>query len=121
MIASLGADAVLLLHGLFIAFAVLGAALLWRWPRLVWLHLPAACWGVFVELSGWLCPLTPLENRLRRAAGEQGYSGGFVEHYLLPLIYPEGLTRETQWLLGAAVLLVNLALYAAWLARKPRR
>ena len=121
MIASLAADAVLLLHGLFIAFAVLGAALLWRWPSVVWLHLPAAAWGAYVEFSGQLCPLTPLENRLRHAAGEQGYRGGFVEHYLLPLIYPEGLTRETQWLLGAVVLLVNGALYAAWLARRRRR
>ena len=121
MIASLAADAVLLLHGLFIAFAVLGAALLWRWPSVVWLHLPAAAWGAYVEFSGQLCPLTPLENRLRHAAGEQGYGGGFVEHYLLPLIYPEGLTRETQWLLGAVVLLVNGALYAAWLARRRRR
>jgi hypothetical protein len=121
MMASLAADAVLLLHVLFIAFAVLGAALLWRWPRVVWLHLPAAAWGAYVEFSGRLCPLTPLESRLRHAAGEQGLRGGFVEHYLLPLIYPEGLTRETQWLLGAVVLLVNLALYAAWLTRKRRR
>jgi Protein of Unknown function (DUF2784) len=120
MIASLAADAVLLLHGLFIAFAVLGAALLWRWPGVVWLHLPATAWGAYVEFSGKLCPLTPLENRLRHAAGGQGYSGGFVEHYLLPLIYPEGLTRETQWLLGGVVLVVNAALYAAWLARRRR-
>ena len=120
MIASLAADAVLLLHLAFIAFAVLGAALLWRWPGVVWLHLPAAAWGAYVEFSGKLCPLTPLENRLRHAAGGQGYSGGFVEHYLLPLIYPEGLTRETQWLLGGVVLVVNAALYAAWLARRRR-
>lgn len=120
MIASLAADGVLLLHLAFIAFAVIGAALLWRWPQLVWLHLPAAAWGAYVEFAGRLCPLTPLENRLRRAAGEQGYRGSFVEHYLLPLIYPEALTRETQWLLGGAVLLVNLVLYAAWLARRRR-
>jgi Protein of Unknown function (DUF2784) len=120
VIASIAADAVLLAHGAFIAFVLLGAGLLWRWPRIVWLHLPAAAWGAYVEFSGKLCPLTPLENRLRHAAGEQGYSGGFVEHYLLPLIYPEGLTRETQWLLGAVVLLVNGLLYGLWLRRRRR-
>ena len=121
MTAALAADAVLLLHLLFIAFAVLGAALLWRWPHIVWLHLPAALWGAYVELSGTLCPLTPLENRLRHAAGEQGFSGSFVEHYLLPLIYPEALTRELQMVLGAAVVLINLLLYGAWLARRRPR
>ncbi len=111
------ADAVLMLHLLFIGFVVFGAALLWRWPRVVWLHLPAALWGAYVELSGALCPLTPLENRLRAAAGEAGYDGGFIAHYLLPLIYPEALTREVQLLLGAGVVLVNAALYALWLFR----
>lgn len=115
------ADAVLLLHLLFIIFAVLGAALLWRWPRLVWVHVPAMLWGAYVEFSGKLCPLTPLENRLRRAAGEQGYSGGFVEHYLLPLIYPDTLTRDVQILLGAGVLLINLLLYGLWVATRRRR
>jgi hypothetical protein len=121
MIAAVAADAVLLLHLLFIAFAVLGAALLWRWPRVVWLHVPTALWGAYIEFSGGLCPLTPLENRLRRAAGEQGYSGSFVEHYLLPLIYPEALTRDVQWLLGAGVVVVNLLLYGWWIAKGRRR
>ena len=120
MTASLAANAVLLLHGLFIAFVVGGAALLWCWPRLVWLHLPAVAWGATVEFTGWLCPLTPLENHLRRAAGAQGYSGGFVEHYLLPLIYPEGLTRDAQWWLGAVVLSINGLLYALWWTRRRR-
>ena len=121
MSASLGADAVLLLHGLFIAFVVGGAALLWRWPGVAWLHLPAAIWGAYAELSGTLCPLTPLENRLRRLAGERGYDSGFIEHYLLPLIYPEGLTRETQWWLGAGVVLLNGLLYGLWAWSRHRR
>lgn len=121
MSAAVAADAVLLLHLLFIVFAVFGAALLWRWPQLVWLHLPAALWGATIEFTGGICPLTPLENRLRRAAGEQGYSGGFVEHYLMPLIYPEALTREVQWLMGGVVVAINLALYGWWLAKRRRR
>ncbi len=119
--ASLAADAVLLLHGLFIVFVVGGAALLWRWPRVAWLHLPAALWGAYAELSGTLCPLTPLENHLRRLAGERGYDSGFIEHYLLPLIYPEGLTRETQWWLGASVVLLNGLLYGLWAWGRHRR
>ena len=121
MSASLAADAVLLLHGLFIAFVIAGAALLWRWPRVAWLHLPAALWGAYAELSGTLCPLTPLENSLRRLAGERGYDSGFIEHYLLPLIYPEGLTRETQWWLGAGVVLLNGLLYGLWAWSRHRR
>ena len=121
MSASLGADAVLLLHGLFIAFVIGGAALLWRWPGVAWVHLPAALWGAYAELSGTLCPLTPLENSLRRLAGERGYDSGFIEHYLLPLIYPEGLTRETQWWLGAGVVLLNGLLYGLWAWNRHRR
>lgn len=120
MFASWLADAVVLVHLLFIAFVVAGAALLWRWPRLVWLHLPAAAWGAFVEFSGAICPLTPLENRLRALAGEAGYAQGFVEHYLLAL-YPQALTREVQLALGGAVLLLNLLLYALWLRSRRRR
>jgi hypothetical protein len=118
MSASLLADAVVALHLAFIVFVVGGALLLWRWPGLVWLHVPALLWGAFAELSGTVCPLTPLENRLRALAGEQGFRGGFVEHYLLPLIYPQALTRETQVLLGAGVLALNGVLYALWLRRR---
>ncbi|NRF70391.1 DUF2784 domain-containing protein [Aquincola sp. S2] len=107
------ADAVLLLHGAFIVFAVFGGLLVLRWRRAAWLHLPAAAWGVFVEASGTLCPLTTLENRLRMAAGDAGYAGGFVERYLLPLIYPEALTRELQWWLAGFVLVINLLVYGA--------
>ena len=120
MSASILADMVLALHLLFIVYVVVGAVLLWRWPRSVWLHLPAVLWGVFVEFSGADCPLTPLENRLRQAAGEQGYGGSFVAHYLLPLIYPDALTRDLQWLLGAGLVLVNGLLYALWLSRRWR-
>jgi hypothetical protein len=115
----LAADAVLLLHLGFILFAVFGGllALRWRWLPLV--HLPAAGWGFFVELSGRACPLTHLENHLRVLAGQAGYAASFVEHYLLGLIYPEGLTRGVQFALAGAVLLVNAAIYA-WLWRRWR-
>ncbi len=118
----LAADAVLLLHAGFIAFALLGAlgALRWRWWPL--LHLPAAAWGVWVSASGTVCPLTPLENSLRHAAGQAGFEGSFIEHYLLAVIYPDGLTRPVQWALAAVVLLVNLALYTwVWRGWRKRR
>ena len=120
MIHRLAADAVLLLHLGFILFVLLGGllALRWRWAPM--LHLPAAAWGVYVELSGGLCPLTPLENRLRIAAGEAGYTGGFIEHYLLALIYPAGLTHEIQYVLAAIVVGVNGLAYA-WVWRRRRR
>jgi hypothetical protein len=108
----LAADAVLLIHFAFVLFVVAGGLLVWRWRWLVWLHLPAVGWGAMVELGGWICPLTPLENRLRAAAGATGYANGFVEHYLMPLIYPAGLTRELQILLGFLVLAINALIYA---------
>ncbi len=111
MIEGLLADAVLVLHLLFILFVVLGGFFVWRWPKLAWLHLPAVVWGAWIELSHGICPLTPLENELRRRAGAQGYEGDFISHYLLPLIYPEGLKPETQMLLGLAALALNAALY----------
>lgn len=114
------ADAVLVLHGLFILFAVFGGLLVWRWPRLAWLHLPAAAWAGWVVSAGWICPLTPIENALRRSAGEAGYSGGFIEHYLLGLIYPEGLTRPMQIALGLGVLLFNAVVYGLVIARRAR-
>ena len=120
MLHRLAADAVLLAHLGFIAFVLFGAALALRWRWMPLLHLPATGWGVFVEVSGRLCPLTHLENALRRAAGEAGYAGSFIEHYLLPVIYPAGLTRELQFVLAAAVLLVNAGLYA-WIIRRRRR
>ena len=115
---SLLAQAVLLAHLAFVLWVAAGGLLVLRRPRLAWLHLPAVAWGVAVELGGWICPLTHLENRLRHAAGEQGYAGDFVSHYLLAVLYPDGLTRELQWLLAAAVLTVNAGVYAAWLQRR---
>jgi uncharacterized membrane protein (DUF485 family) len=115
------ADAVLLLHGLFIAWVVLGGLAVWRRPWLAAAHLPAAVWGVWIEWSGGFCPLTPLEQRLRIEAGQGGYGGSFVEHYLGALIYPDGLTRESQFALGAVVLLLNLLVYGLLLWRARRR
>ncbi|MFW6084017.1 MAG: DUF2784 domain-containing protein [Gemmatimonadota bacterium] len=111
MIYGVLADAVLLLHLVFILYVVLGGLLVLRWRRTAWLHVPCAVWGLLIELFGWICPLTPLENALRRAAGETGYGGGFIAHYLLPLIYPGGLTREVQLGLAAVVVAVNAGVY----------
>ena len=96
---------------------VVGGFLILRWPRTAWVQLPAALWGVLVEWSGWVCPLTPLENWLRAEGGAAGYAGGFVERYLLPVLYPASLTRGTQVLLGATALVVNLIAYGLVLAR----
>ena len=106
------ADLVLVIHLAFVLFVVLGGLLVPRWPRLAWLHLPAAVWGVLIEYSGWICPLTPLENSFRVKGGEAGYSTGFIQHYIQPTLYPSGLTRPTQLVLGSIVLLLNLAAYA---------
>lgn len=115
------ADAVLVLHALFIAWVVAGGLAAWRRPAVAWLHLPAVAWGVWIEFSGGLCPLTPLEVRWRHAAGQAGYSGSFIDHYLTAWIYPEGLTREIQMMLGTAVLLLNAAVYATLWRRSRRR
>jgi hypothetical protein len=116
------ADLLVLLHLLFVAFVVGGGFLVVRWPRLAWLHVPAAAWGAAIEFTGTVCPLTPLENRLRAAGGGDVYQGDFVERYVLPLLYPENLDAPTQTALGAFVVAVNLAAYAlAYQARKRRR
>lgn len=119
MIHRLLADAVLVLHLAFILFVVLGGFLVLRRPRLAWLHLPVAGWGAWIEFAGWICPLTPLENWLRAQGGEQGYAGGFIENYLTALIYPAGLTRGVQLLLGALVLAINAFVYLVlWQRRR---
>jgi hypothetical protein len=113
----IGADLALLLHLAFILYATLGGLLVLRWRWSALLHLPALAWGIWIEFSGGLCPLTLLENHLRRTAGEAGYPGGFIEHYLLPLIYPPGLARGDQVLLGGGLLLLNLVVYGGVIAR----
>lgn len=115
------ADLVVLVHFAFVLFVVLGGLLVLRWPKWMWVHLPAAAWGVLIEVFGWICPLTPLEVDLRRKAGSTGYEGGFVEHYILPVLYPAELTREVQWMLAGLVVVVNLVVYGVWLVRRGSR
>ncbi len=111
MIYQIAADMVVAAHLAFVLFAVLGGLLvLWR-RFMVLFHFPALLWAVWIECSGGLCPLTPLENWLRRQGGMAGFQGGFIEHYIEPLLYPPGLTRTTQLLLGAVVLIINCGLY----------
>ncbi len=115
------ADAVAVAHFGFVLFVALGGFLVLRWKRLAWLHLPALAWGAGIELAGGICPLTPLENLFRARAGEAGYPGGFIEHYLLPVLYPAGLTRGVQIALGLGVLIVNAVVYWQLLRRSRRR
>ena len=117
MLYRLLADVVLVAHLGFVLFVVAGGFLILRWPGMAWVQLPSAFWGLVVEWSGWICPLTPLENRLRAQGGTAGYAGGFVEHYLVPVLYPASLTRGVQVLLGATVLVINLIAYALAFAR----
>jgi len=114
------ADLVVGLHFAFVVFVAIGGLLVLRWPWLAGLHLPAAAWGALIEFAGWICPLTPLENWLRRRGDGAGYEGGFIEHYILPVLYPPGLTRELQIGLGMAVLLANLVIYL-YVARRLAR
>lgn len=112
------ADIVLALHFAFVAFALFGGVLVLRRQRIAWLHLPVLAWGVFVQWADWICPLTPLENHLRMLGGEAGYEGGFIEHYLMLLLYPDNLTMELRYLLGAVLVIVNVAVYACLIFRK---
>jgi len=114
------ADLIVLLHFAFVAFVVAGGMLALRWPRAAWLHLPAAAWGAAIEFFGWICPLTPLENALRQASGAGVYGGDFVARYLLPILYPAGLTTDVQLLLGIGVVAVNAAIYGWVLLRRKR-
>ena len=118
MIFRLLADLLVLAHLTFVAFVVTGGFLALRWRRLAWLHAPAALWGALIELAGWICPLTPLENALRRLAGEAGYQGGFIEHYALPLLYPVHYTLALRLALAAVVVVLNGVAYALSFRRR---
>ena len=121
MICRFMADATLVVHLLFIVFAVVGAFTALRWRFLIWVHLPCALWAVAIEWGGWICPLTPLEVFFRRCASQAGYAGGFVQHYLLPVIYPHYLTRDIQIGLGIVVLMINLLAYGLVVRRTRRK
>jgi len=121
MFASIAADAVMLVHFCFIAFALAGSFVVLRWPRMIWLHVPALAWGAYIELSGNICPLTPLENHFRELAGEGTYYGGFITHYLGPIIYPAGLTRAGQYLALGVLIAMNLIGYGLVWARRLQR
>jgi hypothetical protein len=114
------ADVAVVLHVGFVLFVVVGGVLVMRWPRVAWVHLPAAAWGAWVEFAGWVCPLTPLENALRTRGGEAAYTSSFVEQYLMPILYSAVLSRELQYVLGALVLIVNALVYAFVLRRRLR-
>jgi len=111
MLKSYAADSVVLIHFGFILFVIFGGFLVIKWRKLIWLHLPAAFWGAMIEFFGWVCPLTILENQLRIGSERGSYSTGFIEHYIIPLIYPAGLTRDIQLLLGVVVIVINLFVY----------
>lgn len=111
MLFHLLADIVVFAHLLYIVFVTVGGFLLLKWKRLIWIHVPAVIWAVLIEFANWYCPLTPLENWFRKTGGMHGYQSGFIEHYILPLIYPAVLTRELQVIIGLFVLIVNLGIY----------
>jgi len=111
MLKHYAADSVVLIHFSFILFVIFGGFLVIKWRKLIWLHLPAAFWGAMIEFFGWICPLTILENKLRQGSEQGAYSTGFIEHYIIPLIYPAGLTRDIQLLLGVVVVIINLFVY----------
>ncbi len=117
MIYRLGAEFVLLTHFSFVVFVVVGGFVALRWPKLIYVHVPAAVWGAWIEFAGWICPLTPLENSLRRMAGDAGYEGGFIEHYLLGVLYPRGLTTQVQVILGIIVIAANILAYGLYWKR----
>jgi hypothetical protein len=112
------ATAVVLLHVAFVMFVVAGGFLAMRWRRIAYVHLPAVAWAIYVEWSGAICPLTPIENSLRAAAGLEAYTGDFVANYIFPVLYPDGLTRGAQLVIGAVVLVINVAAYAVLLRKR---
>lgn len=112
MLNLVAADLIVLLHFAFILFVIFGGILVFKWRWVAWLHVPVVIWGAIIEFMGWICPLTPIENMLRYSGGSAGYSNSFIEHYLLPVIYPAVLTRELQTIIGIVVVTINIAIYA---------
>ncbi len=121
MLYHLLANTLVVVHLAFVGFVVLGSLLVLRWPRVMWAHLPAALWGTIIEFGGFVCPLTPLENYFRQRAGLAEYSTGFIERYLLPLLYPAQLTRGAEIVIGIGVIAINLYVYAWVFPRWKRR
>lgn len=115
------ADGVVVTHLAFVAFVIFGGFVTWKWPRAIFAHLPALAWGLWVEVSGQICPLTYLEKRLRHLAGEAGYHGGFLHHYVMPILYPPGLTRPDQWVLAGALLAINALAYGRMMVQRRAR
>ena len=120
MFFALAADLLIIVHLGFIGFVILGGFMLLKWRWLIFVHLPAVLWGVLLEFQGWICPLTPLEQALRRMSGQQGYTGGFIQHYILPVIYPPALDLDIQLILGVLLILINVIIYL-WVFLKPDR
>jgi hypothetical protein len=113
-------DFIVLIHFGFVFFSVIGGFLVFKWKRIIWIHLPAVFWVIWIEVTGWICPLTPLENWFRLKSGTTGYQTGFIEHYILSLLYPDKLTRSFQIVLGISVLVVNMGIYG-WMLRVQRK
>ena len=111
MIYHIAADLVVLIHFAFIIFVVVGGFLVVKWQKILFFHIPAVVWGVLIEFTGGICPLTPLENRFRLIGGEAGFSGGFIDKYIVSLIYPDELTRTIQIVLGCIVIIINVCIY----------
>ena len=121
MLAKVSADLLVAVHFAFIVFVVLGGFLVLKWGKVAILHIPCVLWGGLIEFSGWICPLTPVERYLREVAGGEAYSGGFIDHYIMPLVYPTGLTREMQISLGIIILISNLGIYGLVIFRRTKR
>ncbi len=121
MLLRIAADLIVLVHFAFVIFVVAGGLLALKWPKMAYLHIPAAVWGAWIGFANWICPLTPLENHLRRLVGEAGYAGGFIEHYITRILYPAGLTAGMRVILGVAVVAANLMVYGVYFARRRSR
>ena len=121
MLLRIAADLIVLVHFAFVIFVVAGGLLALKWPKMAYLHIPAAVWGAWIGFANWICPLTPLENHLRRLTGEAGYAGGFIEHYITRILYPAGLTAGMRVMLGVAVVAANLMVYRVYFARRRSR